>query len=107
MHLRRSHSTIEDKSEQQEIYILSIVQTFCTIIILFFACLLISRDMLVLVIRPIERMLALIKKLTSTISSHSADSSRYDSDYMTYERGRGEGRRGRGLVYRTIGACPD
>eukprot|EP00026_Physarum_polycephalum_P002490 Phypoly_transcript_02497.p1 GENE.Phypoly_transcript_02497~~Phypoly_transcript_02497.p1 ORF type:complete len:437 (+),score=71.79 Phypoly_transcript_02497:260-1570(+) len=83
IHADLSHSIIEDKSEQKEIYILSIVQTICTILILFLACLLISRDMLILVIRPIERMLALIKKLTSTISTHSADSSRYDSDYAS------------------------
>lgn len=77
-----SSVTLLDESEQKEIYGLSIVQTACTIIILFLACLLISRDMLVLVINPIERMLALIKKLTSTISAHS-DSSRYNSDYSS------------------------
>lgn len=80
-----SQSILLQKSDQQLEAGLEIVQTFCIIIILFFACLFISHDLLVLVINPVERMLALIKKLSSTISQFSDTTTQNASDYSSDE----------------------
>lgn len=65
---------ISVQEEQQVLSGLTVTQTFATILILIFSSLLLSRDTLVLVVHPVERMLALIRRLTSSLSAYSDSS---------------------------------
>jgi hypothetical protein len=68
---------LSDQSEQQYISELDIVETIFLILILLAGCILVTRDSLKLVIRPLDKMLALIKNLTENTSYQSSD---LDSD---------------------------
>ncbi|KAK5580528.1 hypothetical protein RB653_000548 [Dictyostelium firmibasis] len=69
---------VNNQKNEQYLAALSITMTTCLIIILSFGTLLISRDFQVLVIKPIERMISLIKKISSMERGYDSD---YDSDH--------------------------
>ncbi|KAM9990812.1 hypothetical protein ACTFIY_006864 [Dictyostelium cf. discoideum] len=68
---------VNNQKNEQYLAALSITMTTCLIIILSFGTLLISRDFQILVIKPIERMISLIKKISSMERGYDSD---YDSD---------------------------
>ncbi|KAF2073224.1 hypothetical protein CYY_005451 [Polysphondylium violaceum] len=64
---------IDNQRNEQVWAALGITLTTCLLIILSFGNLLISRDFQILVIKPIERMVSLIKKISSMDRGHDSD----------------------------------
>ncbi|KYQ91906.1 pleckstrin (PH) domain-containing protein [Tieghemostelium lacteum] len=72
---------VSNRDNEMYLAALAICLTVCLIIILLVGILLVSRDFQLLVIKPIERMISLIKKISSMDRGHDSE---YDSETDDY-----------------------